>query len=67
MHVFFVSGIVNFELYLFLNHIKAELGISYTSLREACQADWVWPPWIAAGCVKGIFSERRTRHNVESF
>ena len=66
MHVFFVSGIVNFELYLFLNHIKAQLGIGYTSLHEACQADWVWPSWTQAGCVKKIFSERRARHNVES-
>lgn len=67
MHVFYVSGVVNFEFHLLLGSIHTQLGLGYASLHEACQAAWVWPRWASATCVKDIFTERRARHNQESF
>ena len=67
MHVFYVSGIVNFELHLLIGCIHTKLGLGYPELHEACQVAWVWPRWVSATCVKDIFTARRARHNHESF
>eukprot|EP00969_Alexandrium_andersonii_P087566 3863630-Alexandrium_andersonii.AAC.1 len=67
MHVFYVSGIVNFELHLLLGGLQSQLGLGYPELHEACQAAWVWPQWLSATCVKDIFTQRRAKHNDDSF